>query len=432
MSDLLPLLWLPGLAMLVLVLLSAFFSGSETAMFYLSPDELRAMRLGNGRERAAASLLTNPDRLLTAVLFWNLLVNMTYFAVSVVAAGRMAHAGERTAAGTFGVVSLAAIILFGEVIPKSVAVVFRKRLSVLIAWPLAAMVRVVDPIAPPLATLTAALRRAFWPHLTPESFLDSDDLERAIEASTASREVVQMEQLVLHNVLDLSEIRLEEAMRPRGSYQVMTPPIRLSDLRGPLPPGGFIAVREADSDDVDRIVPLLDLSFLPDEHLESKAIELLHLPWCATLADALQIIRVKKAAAVSVVNEHGETIGITTREDLLDALLIPEADRAKRLLRRDPVLEISPGVLHVEGITTLRHLAARLALQDYVPDEEENITVAGLLAEELEHVPEIGESIRWRGYDFKVIEVTDRTVHRVLVEKAPEPETEIEWTEAEA
>lgn len=432
MSELIPLLWLPGLGMLVLVMLSAFFSGSETAMFYLSPDELRTMRVGTSRERAVAALLTNPDRLLTAVLFWNLLVNMTYFAVSVVAAGRLAHAGERAAAGTFGLISLAAIILFGEVLPKSVAVVYRRRISMLIAWPLATMVRLVDPIAPPLATLTAALRRAFWPQLTPESFLDSADLEKAIEASTASREVVKMEQLVLHNVLDLSEIRLEEAMRPRGSYTVLTPPIRLREIRGPMPPGGFIAVREADSEDVDRIVPLFDLSSLPEDHIESKAVELMHLPWCATLADALQFIRVKKAAAVGVVNEHGETIGITTREDLLDALLIPEADRAKRLLRRDPVLEIGPGVFHVEGITTLRHLAARLALSDYVPDEEENITVAGLLAEELEHVPEIGEIVRWRGFEFKVIEVTDRTVHRVLVEKAALPEDDFEWTEAEA
>ena len=430
MPELIAALLLPGLVMLVLMALSGFFSASETAMFYLSPDELRAMRVGNGNERAVASLLTNPDRLLTAVLFCNLTVNMTYFAVSVVATSRVARVGGPAAAGTFSLFALAFIILMGEVVPKSVAVVFRRRLSVLLVWPLAATVKLVDPIAPPLAALTAALRRAFWPNLVPESFLDSADLERAIEASTASREVVHMEQQVLHNVLDLSEIRLEEAMRPRGSYQVLTPPVRLSDLKGPLPPGGFIALREIDSDDVDRIVPLFDLSTIPEDHIESKAIDLVHLPWCATLADALQLIRTKRAPAVSVVNEHGETIGITTRDDLLDALLIPEADRAKRLLRRDPVLEIGPGVYHVEGITTLRHLAARLALPDFVSDEEENVTVAGLVAEELEHVPEIGETVRWRGYAFKVIEVTDRTVNRVLVEKASESE-EFEWTEAE-
>src|SRR5690606_6488809 len=145
-----------------------FCSGSETAMFYLSPDELRTMRVGTPRERAVAGLLASPDRLLTAILFWNLVVNMTYFAVSVVAAGRLARDGHAAAAGSFGLAALGLIILIGEVIPTSIAVVFRRRLSVLLVWPLSLMVRLVDPVVPSLASVTAALRRAFWPQLTPE------------------------------------------------------------------------------------------------------------------------------------------------------------------------------------------------------------------------------------------------------------------------
>ncbi|MGC1273959.1 MAG: CNNM domain-containing protein [Planctomycetaceae bacterium] len=431
MSDLLPLLWLPGLVMFGLAAVSAFCSGSETAIFYLSPDELRAMRSGSSREQAVAALLAAPERLLTGLLFWNLTVNMTYFAVSGIAVANLASAGHEATAGAFGVVSLAGIILFGEVLPKSAAVVFRRPLATFAAWPLAAMVRLVDPIAPPLAALTAALRRAFWPKLEPESFLDAADLERAVEASTASREVVLLERQVLHNVLDLSEIRLEEAMRPRGSYRVMTPPVHRIDLHGPLPPGGFIALREADSDDVDRIVALPTLTAIPERHVEAKAVDLVHLPWSATLAVALQSMRSKDAAAISVVNEHGETIGILTRDDLLDALLLPEADRAKRLLRRDPILEVGPGVFHVEGVTKLRHLAVRLGLDDYEPDDEENVTIAGLLAEELEHVPEAGETMHWHGWSFKVIDVDDRTLRRVLAEKTPEPK-DVDRPEPEA
>jgi CBS domain containing-hemolysin-like protein len=431
MSDLLAVLWLPGLVMVALTGLSAFFSASETALFYLSPDELRSMRSGNTGERAAAALLANPDRLLTAVLFWNLAVNMTYFAVSGIAARNLVRADREAAAGTFGVVAILWLVTTGETIPKSAAVAFRRPISALVSWPLAAAVRLVDPIAPPLAALTAGLRRAFWPHLTAEPFLDADDLERAVEASTASREVVAMERQVLHNVLDLSEIRLEEAMRPRGSYRIVTAPVRAADLRGPLPPGGFVAVREPGVEEVERIIPLLELSSLPEEGVETKAVDLAHMPWSATLAHALQLVRTKNAAAISVVNEHGETIGIITRDDLLDALLVPEADRAKRLLRRDPVLEVAPGVYHVEGVTTLRHLAARLGI-DYEPDEEENVTVSGLMAEELEHVPEVGETARWRGHEFRVIDVSDRVVRRVLVEKAAEPSGEFEWTEPEA
>lgn len=418
MSDILPLIWLPAAAMLALIGLSAFFSASETALFFLSPDDLRAMRAGSAGERAAAGLMADPNRVLTAVLFWNLMVNMTYFSASLVAAGTLAKSNHEAAAGAVGVAAVGFIILFGEVLPKSVAVVFRRRLAVFVAWPLAASVRAVDPIAPPLATLTASLRRAFWPKLQPEPLLDAADLERAVEASTQSREVVAKERQVLHNTLDLSEIRLEEAMRPRGSYRVLAPPVHRSDLRGPLPPGGFIALREPTGHDVDRVLPLADLSDVPERHLESKAVPLVHLPWSATLADALQSLRTYGTPAVSVVNEHGETIGLVTRDDLLDALLVPEADRAKRMWRRDPVIEVTPGVHHVEGITTLRHLAGRLGL-DYEPDGDGNVTVAGLLLEAFEHVPESGAKAHWRGHDVTVIEVSGRGVRRVLVEKTP-------------
>ena len=75
--------WLPGLvAMLALMGMSAFLSASETALFYLSHEEIRGFRVGRTRERAAAALLSDPDRVLTGILFWNLVVNLLYFAVS--------------------------------------------------------------------------------------------------------------------------------------------------------------------------------------------------------------------------------------------------------------------------------------------------------------------------------------------------------------
>ena len=113
------------LAMCVLVLGSAFFSSCETALFYLSHDELRAFRMGRPRERVVAQLLSQPDRLLSAVLFWNLIINLTYFAVSIIVAHQLANSGHKAAAGAFGLVSVFGIILLGEVLPEK----FRRRIS---------------------------------------------------------------------------------------------------------------------------------------------------------------------------------------------------------------------------------------------------------------------------------------------------------------
>jgi len=417
MSDILPdvSLWLPGLmAMVVLTLVSSFFSASETALFYLSRDELRVLRIGKPRERVVADLLSNPDRLLTGVLFWNLVINLSYFAVSIVVAQRLSRAGWTAFAGGYGALSLVAIILFGEVLPKSLAVVARQRLATLVGWPLAASLRLIDPISDGLNVVTLVARRTFWPHLVREPYLRAEDLERAVRNSELSADVIRQERFVLHNILDLTDITAEEVMRPRGSYVCLPVPVGLDDLHGEVPSSDYVAVRSDHDETIDGAIPLAGFSALPCEHLENAAEDVVNVPWCATVADTLQQMRDRFCSVAVVVNEYGETIGMVTYEDIIDTILMPQPSRAKRLLNREPVLEVAPGCYRVEGITTLRHLADRLEL-DYDPAPDSPVTVAGLLYDELEHIPVLGDECTWQEYHIRVMEVSPRGQLRVTV-----------------
>jgi CBS domain containing-hemolysin-like protein len=411
--------WL--VAMAVLVSLSAFFSASETALFFLSHDELRKFRVGTARERAAARLLREPDRLLTAVLFWNLLVNLLYFAVTVVVGHRLAAAGQGAAAGVFGLASLFLLILFGEVLSKSMAVVFRKFLARTVSWPLSLAVRALDPILPRLAHVTRVARRTFWPHVQREPHLEAGDLERLVEVAGQSAEVVEHERQVLHNILDLSEVTVEEVMRPRGTYLTATPPVRLSDLNGEVPPGEYIALVESGSEDVVAAVSVTTLVAFPRRKLEDVVDEVPPVPWCASVAYTLELMRQRWTAVASVVNEYGETIGIVLEEDVLDTLLAARPSRVRRLLQREPVLEVAPHRYHVEGLTTLRYLSARLGV-DYEPSPDGLLTVAGLVYEQLESLPAVGDECRWHGWNVRVIEVGPRGRLRVMVSPPVEPE----------
>src|SRR6202451_1815841 len=329
MSDFLhsPDRWLGGLtAMLALMGLSAFLSASETALFFLSPDEIRAFRVGRPRERAAAALLSDPDRVLTAILFWNLVVNLLYFAVSIVVSQRLLSAHLRAAAGAFGLVALLALLFGGEVVPKVVAALWRRSLAPWVALPVVALVRVLDPAWPLFRFLTRIARRTFLPHIHQEPVLSTEDLEDAVNVSDLSAETIRQEKQILHNILDLSEIRVEEMMRPRGTYPAFRPPIRMSDLAGKLPLGDYIAVLQPGTDDVEAAIALSSFSILPADRLEEAALEVVHVPWCATLSSVLTALREHVADVASVVNEYGATIGIVTYDDLLDAVLIPEPD----------------------------------------------------------------------------------------------------------
>lgn len=400
-------IWFPGsLALLALTCASGFFSGSETAIFYLSRDELRQFSKGKPSEQIVAFLAADADRLLTAVLFWNLLINLSYFAVAGVIAKRLADAGMTAAAGFFGVGSLLAIILFGEVLPKSLSIVFRKRIAVIVSWPLAISVKVLDPVIPLLQNISKLLRRTFWPHIEKEPYLHSEDLERAVDASGASEEVIRHERQILHNILDLSEMLVEEAMRPRGTYFTFNSPLELDDLKKITPNTDYIILRknDSDSDEIDRIIPLTELSFFTEKTLNQKTQRIIHVPWCANLSDVFSRFQMENCHFASVVDEYGETIGIVTYEDIIDTIVSPEPSRAKRILQREPVREVQPGVYHVEGITTLRYLCRKLQ-QEYELADDGLLTVAGMFHEKLERIPEVGDLCNWQGYELEVIEV---------------------------
>tara|TARA_R110002111_G_scaffold107056_2_gene165478 strand:+ start:58744 stop:60048 length:1305 start_codon:yes stop_codon:yes gene_type:complete len=423
-------IWFPGsLALLALTCASGFFSGSETAIFYLSRAELRQFSKGKPSEQIVAALAADADRLLTAVLFWNLLINLSYFAVAGVIAKRLADEGMTMAAGVFSVGSLLAIILFGEVLPKSLSIVFRKKIAVAVSWPLAISVRVLDPVIPLLQNISRLMRRTFWPLIQKESYLHSADLERAVDASGASEEVIRHERQILHNILDLSEMLVEEAMRPRGTYLTFNMPLKLEDLTRITPNTDYIILRkrENNSDEINQIISLTDLSSFTEKSLNQRSKRIIHVPWCANLADVFSRFQTEDCHFASVVDEYGETIGIATYADIIDTILSPEPSRAKRILRREPVREVSPGVYHVEGITTLRYLCRKLQ-QDYEIADDGLLTVAGMFHEKLERIPEVGDLCDWQGFQLEVIEVR-KLGHLIAELKKVEPPANAELAE---
>ena len=140
--------WLAAMA--VLIGCSAFFSGSEAALFSLRWFDRRALAQGTRAERSAELLLHDPDRLLSAVLFWNLLVNILYFSIASIVGIRLQ---SRPGLGqahvfVFSAVTLLAIIFFSEMLPKSFAVIRPRPLVRLASVPLILSVRILDPVMP--------------------------------------------------------------------------------------------------------------------------------------------------------------------------------------------------------------------------------------------------------------------------------------------
>ena len=397
--------WL--IAMAVLMACSGFFSASEAALFYLQARDRREMKTGSRAEHAAAILLKDPDRLLSAVLFWNLVINIVYFAISSKCAIRLEQDASmgQTAAVTFAVVSLLAIIFLSEMLPKSLAVLKPRSLSSLVGLPLSWAVRVVDPLMPMLSSVNLVSRRLIWPGFKPEPFMDVTDLERAIEHSGKDAALIKQEQAVLQNIVQLSTIRVEEWMRPRTQFESFRPPVKLSDLNGVVPPSGYLLVTESDSEEIEKAIRLDNQYQLEEDNLERFAESVLYLPWCATVADAFEKMSHREREVTVVVNEFGDTIGILTIEDILETVFVYSPSRSERLLDMPPLVKISEDKWQVAGIMSLRQLAKRLEVE--IPDTV-SVTVGGVIQESVQRLAEAGDRCEWGPLQFLVIEAAQR------------------------
>ncbi|MEQ9406828.1 MAG: CNNM domain-containing protein [Fuerstiella sp.] len=410
-------IWLPGLfLMLALILCSGFFSSSETAFFFLSREQIRRFSQGNRRQRMVSSLMADPDRLLTAVLFWNLMINLAYFSVSNVIVQKLTAGGFQIVAGVLAVVSLVGIIVLGEVLPKSIAVVFRQKLSAAASWPLAGAVALLDPLIPILGRTARVLRRSFWPHVKHEPHLQAEDLEKAIDASAAyTTELLEIEQQVLHNILDLNEVAVEEVMRPRNLSITVLPEATVESLNiSSLSHTDYLLLREHKEEICKRAVPVSRITHRTDRTFAELSEPVIYVPWCASLAFVLAELRNRYRSVAVVVHEHGEMVGTVTYEDLLENILSDSPSRTRRVLRREPLIEIGDNRFHAEGLATLRFLARHLRIS-YSADDETN-TLAGLFHDELERMPEVGDRITWEGWILTAIQVTPRGQVRVLIE----------------
>ena len=403
--------WL--VAMAGLIVASAFFSSSEAALFSLPRTKRRQLAHGNSAQRIAAALLADPDRLLTAVLFGNLVVNLAYFTISSIISMQFRRDGYVAEAGAFALGSLLVIIVLSEMLPKSLAVLKPMALAAILAVPLAAIVRLIDPILPGLRLANLLSRRLLFPKFQPEPYLRVGDLERAVQLSTTDAALVEQEQRVLQNIVQLSEIRVDELMRPRTRCLSFRPPVSFADLQGRMTPSGYLLVTEPDSDEVAGAIALSQLSSIPTSHLEYHAEPVVYVPWCTSVAQTLESMQRQGRPVAAVVNELGETVGILTFEDILDVIFRRTASRPERLLHRQPIRQVAPGRWQVNGMTSVRRL--RRTFQMELPAAK-SVTVSGVVQEVLERLPEPGDTCRWGPFEINVIDVPDHG--QVLVELA--------------
>lgn len=414
-----------------LVALNAVFAGSELALISLREGQLRRLEERGGAGAAVAALARDPNRFLATIQIG---ITLAGFLASATAAVTLAEPLLEPlgflggAARPVAIVLVTALLTFvtlvgGELAPKRVAMQRAERWSLVVARPLVALARLARPVVWLLGASSDLLVRLLGadPRRSREEVTTEEIRDMVITAGLYSRE----ERRIITGALEATDRILRQVLRPRPVV------VRLADVlsadeavRRLVEAGHSRAPVYADElDDADRVVSVLDLvgrAGTVADHARSALV----MPETVPLVDALRALQAERQSMALVVDEYGGFEGIVTVEDLVEELVGEIHDEYDRDLRE--VVHLPDGGVRVVGhfpVHDLGDLGIDLPAGEYV-------TVSGLVQDQLQRIPETGDSVLVGDWRIHVELVRDRAVERLTIVPAGAASPDVPATDA--
>jgi len=407
-------------AVALLIVLSAFFSGSETALTAASRARMHALALeGNERARKVNRLLAAPERIIGTVLLGNNLVNILASALTTSLLVRtLGDVGVAYAT----VVMTALIVIFAEVLPKTYALAFPDRISLSVAPVMQTLIVVFKPLTMAVEYIVRQVLK-----LTPTKADDEanilaahEEIRGTIELQTKEGAVARHDADMLGGVLDLRDLQVADIMVHRTKMETIDADEPIQEIIDELLRSQYTRV-PIWKDEPENIVGVLhtkdllsalgragwDVSKLD---IMSFAVEPWFVPDTTGLKDQLNQFLKRKAQMALVVDEYGEVQGLITLEDILEEIvgqIADEHDTHEAAIRPQP-----DGTVNVDGTVAIRDLNRHMNWN--LPDEEAT-TIAGLVIHEAQTIPEPGQVFTFYGYRFEVLRKTRNKITALRV-----------------
>jgi len=403
-------------ALIFLLVLSAFFSSSETGLMTLNRYRLRHLARANhpGAKRAQ-KLLERPDRLIGLILLGNNFVNVLASAITTVIALRLG--GEPAIAVGAGVLTLV-ILIFAEVTPKTLAALHPERVAFPAAFIYGPLLRVLYPLVWVVNVVANGLLRLIkvYPQDSTTDALSQEELRTVVLEAGAM--IPKRHQDMLLNIIDLETVTVEDIMVPRKEITgvdleddwddiirqiTASQYTRLPVYRNSIDHvAGFIHLR--------RVLPLMMRNALDMETLEGLIREPVFIPENTPLNRQLLHFQRERRRIGLVIDEYGDIQGLATLEDILEEV-VGEFTTDPSTNIRDYTPE-EDGSFLVNGTVTIRELNRSLQME--LPTDGPK-TLNGMVLEYLEHIPEPGTSLLLSGYPVDIVQTRGNLVKTLRV-----------------
>lgn len=396
---------------ILLIMLSAFFSGTETAYFNLKthrddvPSKLK-------------DLLDNPRRLLVSILTGNTIVNVGIGSLAAIITFRLSPDNQNLMLLQVIIVSIV-LIIFGEILPKTIAMRSSSQFANIVYYPLRVFMILLHPF-----TLILNGINKFVLKLIPKeekSFDTEEELEILAELGEEKGSLDEEESDMIRSIIKFDDKTVREIMTPRVDILSLPSDASIDDAMDLIAKKQFskIPLYKDNIDEITGIIYAKDLvpyliGSRPNVKLQSISRNVYFVPEQKPIDDLLNDFKEKKISLAIVVDEWGGTSGMVTLEDIVEEVMGEIRDPYD--LEKSPVSQINDENFIVDGKISIYDLEEEIEGMSF-PEDRDYDTLGGLILDNLEDIPKQGQSVIHDEWMIKVLDLDGNRITKVQITK---------------
>ena len=417
--------WMIAAAILLLLSLSAFFSGSETALTAASRGKLKAQAdKGSSGAHSAMRVTEDSERMIGALLLGNNIVNILSASLATALLTKL-FGSNGVAIATF--VMTALVLIFGEVLPKTLSITYPEAVAVKVAPIIRVLMMIFSPVVAVVRLLVQGILRLFGlrPNEDGRMLAMREEIVGAIALGLSEGAVEKEDRDRLLGALHLGERTVEEVMKHRRHIEMIdadlpaetvlsqvlaSPHTRLPVYRDE--PENIIGVIHAKDllREVERLLRTPESGGTAALDLLKVAMKPYFVPETTTLDEQMREFLKRRTHFALVVDEYGALQGLITLEDIIEEIIGDITDEFDVVQKENALKRDEQGDYLVDGAMTIRDLNRAMDWQ--LPDDEAN-TIAGLVIHEAQMIPAVGQAFSFHGFRFEVAERRENRLTRL-------------------
>lgn len=418
---------------LLLILLNGIFAMSEIALISARKSNLQSdANKGNKAAKTALNLSSDPDKFLSAVQIGITLIGILtgIFSGNKIAAEfsevlmrvGMPYAGANALAQTIIVILVTFLsIVFGELVPKRIAMSSAERVAKVVARPMKIISAIASPFVWLLSRSTALVLDVLGVK-SQEAKVTEEEIKSIIQEGTDEGEVSPVEQDIVDRVFALGDLKVNTIMTLRNDIVFLEKGMDEKEVRETIEDNIFeeYPVTEGDLDHVAGVMSLKDFVLNVGKegfNLDKMIREPVYFHENMSVYSVLEEMKAKKISRALVCDEFGSCSGIITLKDIMEALVGTVNDDHQK--EPDIVARKGEDGWLVDGQCSMYDFSMHFDLDDQMQDYEYT-TVAGLILNELDHVPVAGEKVTWGDFELEVLDMDGARIDKVIVKKLPQ------------